>query len=340
MPSFTSVSEPRTASNIPAAAWLLLAGCVLIAVGVEGVARVALDRSSRIQRRMVQEYLGARSIGAEADARTHVLVVGNSLLDEGIAFDQLQAALPDFDTRRFVVEQTFYYDWYYGLKRLYSEGARPDVVVVMLGVGHWVANSIRGDYSAQYLFNGSDVPRLARDMGMHPTAATSLYLASLSKFWGARAEMRNFIIGHTMPDFGRLMTFTMPIDRRRIVDAEVDDALGGRLERLKALLAEHGSRLVVVVPPMLNAEDGAAGLMQAADRIGIPVLRPVTSGAFGQELYRDAGFHLNPRGAATFTERLIPALRVELEAVDERRTAATRLPGHDGGAAHSGAPAR
>ena len=275
---------------------------------------------------MVAEYLGARSIGTEGARKPGVLVVGNSLLDEGVAFDRLQAALPDYDTRRFVVEQTFYYDWYYGLKRLYSEGARPDVVVVMLGVGHWVADSIRGDYSAQYLFNSGDVVSLARELDMHPTNATSLYFASLSKFWGARAEMRNFIIGHTMPDIGRLMSFSMPINRRPIVDKEVETVLDGRLERINALTAEYGSRLIVLVPPMLNAEDGAAGLMTSAQRVGIPVLRPVPSGAFGQELYRDAGFHLNERGAATFTERLIPVLRVELTAASQdRRTAASRL---------------
>ena len=68
-----------------------------------------------------------------SDGRTHVLVVGNSLLDEDVRFDRLHDALAArWDARRFVVEQTFYYDWYYGLKRLYREGARPDVVVLML----------------------------------------------------------------------------------------------------------------------------------------------------------------------------------------------------------------
>ena len=38
-------------------------------------------------------------------------------------------------------------------------------------------------------------------------------------------------------------------------------------------------------------------------------VRPVVSGTFGLNLYRDAGFHLNPDGAASFTEQLIPALQ-------------------------------
>ena len=92
-----------------------------------------LDRVSRIQRRTVEEYRLAQTIGADTCGRKHVLLVGNSLLDEDVRFDRVRDALADrWDARRFVIEQTFYYDWYYGLKRLFREGARPDVVIVML----------------------------------------------------------------------------------------------------------------------------------------------------------------------------------------------------------------
>ena len=284
-----------------------------MALGVEAAARFGLDRASRIQRRMVQEYAEAVAIGQDATPGRHVLVVGNSLLDEGVRFDQLREALAgDADVRRYMVEQTVYYDWLYGLKRLYREGARPDVVVVMLGTGHWLSPNIRGDYSAQYMMSMADLPSVARDLGMHPTQATGLIVAGVSKFWGARVEMRNFVLGHLMPDLATFMNASSAVDRRPMVDADIAPVLASRVARLRAVTDGFGSQLVLLVPPLMNPADGSVGLMAAAADQGVPVLRPVVSGSFDAQLYRD-GFHLNEAGAAAFTERLTPALRQVLQ---------------------------
>ena len=287
-------------------------GCVAVAALVEGAARLALDRASRIQHRMVQEYAHARMIGQDGAPGRHVLVVGNSLLDEGVDFERLRHSLEaGYDARRFMVEQTVYYDWLYGLRRLFQEGARPDTVVVMLGTGHWLSPGIRGDYSAQYLMSTSDLPRVARDLGMHPTDASGFMLAGVSKFWGARVEMRNFVLGHLMPNLGAFMNATSAVDRRPIVDADIEPVLATRIARMREVTDAYGSELVLLVPPLLDPADGSNGLMNAAAADGVRVLRPVTSGSFGAQLYRD-GFHLNEVGASQFTDRLIPALRGEL----------------------------
>lgn len=321
MPSSISASEPAradAASPLRRATWALLVGCLIIALGVEAAARFGLDRASRIQRRMVQEYAEAVAIGQDGTQGQHVLVVGNSLLDEGIRFDQLREGLDGaIDIRRYMVEQTVYYDWLYGTKRLYREGARPDVVVVMLGTGHWLSPNIRGDYSAQYMMSLTDLPSVARDLGMHPTQATGLMVAGVSKFWGARVEMRNFVLGHLMPDLATFMNASSAVDRRPMVDTDITPVLATRVARLRALTDAYGSRLVLLVPPLLNPADGSGGLITAAAGQGVPVLRPVMSGAFDAQLYRD-GFHLNDAGAAAFTARLIPALRQELQRSSHR----------------------
>jgi hypothetical protein len=314
-----------SASNPVRAASLLLAGCVLVALGVEAIARVGFDRVSKIQRRMADEYRVARAIGRDGAAQAgHLLVVGNSLLDEDVRFDDLRAALgTEWDARRFVVEQTFYLDWYYGLRRLFHDGARPDVVVLMLSTRQWVRSDIRGDYSAHYLMTAVDVPAAARDLGLNATQTTNLALSNVSKFWGARAELRNFVLGRLMPDLGRLMDFSSVVDTRTIVDDEVAPVAQERIARLKALTDANGATLVILLPAVLNPQDGAAGLVRAASAVGVPTLRPVESGAFAPQLYRDAGFHLNQVGASEFTARLIPALRQQLAAA--RSTAQIQL---------------
>jgi hypothetical protein len=294
------------------ATWALAIGCLGVAIAVEAAARIGLDRASRIQRRMVDEYRSARAIGQDGKPGPHILVVGNSLLDEGVQFERLRGALePRYDTRRYMVEQTVYYDWLYGLKRLFREGARPEFVVVMLGTGHWLSPNIRGDYSAQYMMSTIDLPLVARDLGMHPTQATDLFFAGISKFWGARVEMRTFVLGHLMPDFGRLMNATSAVDRRPMVDADIAPVLSDRIARMRTVTDQYGSQLVLLVPPLLNPDDGSAALMTAASEHRVPVVRPVRSGSFGSELYRD-GFHLNEVGAEAFTTRLIPVLEHQL----------------------------
>jgi hypothetical protein len=310
-----------SASNVTRATWLVLAGCLSVALGMEMVARVGFDRFSKMQRRTVAEAQLAETIGSDAESQTgrrHLLVLGNSLLDEDVRFDDVREALGgDWDARRFVVEQTFYLDWYYGLKRLFRAGARPDAVVVMLSTLQWIRDDIRGEYSAHYLMDPVDVPAVARDLRFNLTQETSFFVASVSQFWAARAEMRNFVLGHLMPDLGRLMDFSSIADPRRLIDKEVENLSRDRLKRMKELTEAHGAQLIVVLPAVLDRQDGADGFLRSASAVGVPALRPVVSGALDASLYRDAGFHLNPQGAAAFTERLIPALRQQLDRIPD-----------------------
>ncbi len=285
-------------------------------MSAEAAARLALDRASKVQQRIVEEYRGAQQIGCDRrTAQTHVLVVGNSLLDEGVQFDRVRAGLGDgCDARRLVVERTAYYDWYYGIKALLDGGARPDFIVVVLSPSQWVRPDSRGDYAAQYLIRAADLPDAARHLNLNATQKASLVFARVSKFWGARAEMRNFVLIHLMPDLGRLMNFSSFIDPTPIVDSEIADKARSRIERLNRMVRARGGRLVILVPPVLDANDGSPGLARAAQSSGVPVIRPVASGTYSKSLYRDTGFHLTAEGAAIFTEQFVRALRAELRA--------------------------
>lgn len=317
MLSSTSVSERPPSGRVRQATWALAVGAIVVALGLEGVARVGIDRGSKIQRRMVEEYRQAVTIGRDGTPGTHAIVLGNSLLDEGVDFPQLSRSLHETqgaDVRRYMVEQTVYYDWLYGVRRMFGEGARPDAVVVMLGTGHWLSPNIRGDYSAQYMMRRDDLPEVSRELHMHPTQATGLLFAGLSKFWGARSEIRTFVLRHAMPDLATFMNMSSAVDRRPMVDADITPVLRARLARMRDEVRAGGARLVIVIAPVANPADGSAALVTAAEEAGVPALRPVASGELPDTLYRD-GFHLNEAGASIFTARLIPALRRALSSL-------------------------
>jgi len=319
--------------------WLLIAGCLLVAVAAEGAARWALNRVSRIERRTADEYRLARTIGADDCGRSHLLFVGNSLLEEDVQFDRVREALAaQWDARRFVVEQTYYYDWYFGLRRLFREGARPDLVIVMLSARQWIHDGMRGDYSARYLVSTPDLSAAAGELGLNATQATNMVAAHLSQFWGARAEMRNFVLRRLLPELGGLMNFSSVIDPRPLTDVDVEPVATARIERLRALAGAYGARLAVLVPVLLDSRggNGGLGLMRATRAARVATIMPAENGSFPRHLYRDAGLHLNPTGATAFTEVLIPALRSELAGARDKVSA---TPLDDDAAALSGSAA-
>ena len=51
---------------------------------------------------------------------------------------------PEFAVTRFVVEDTNYLDWYYGLRRLFREGARPKVVILVINARQLMSPNVHG----------------------------------------------------------------------------------------------------------------------------------------------------------------------------------------------------
>src|SRR6185503_21202787 len=99
-----------------------------------------------------------------------------------------------------------------------------------------------------------------------------------SKFWGTRAEIRNFVLGRVVPGLGDLMNLSSVVDPHQLTDSEVEEVARPRLERLNAVVRSHGAELIVLVPPLLKTPDGSLGLMRAGELAGVPTVRPVVSG--------------------------------------------------------------
>src|SRR2546421_6278600 len=140
---------------------LALAGCYL---GVlELAARLLLPHLSQAQHRIAADYRVARSLPRTwSDGSASVLIVGNSLLVDGIDRVDLQRRMPGYHIALYPVEGTLYLDWYFGLRRLFSEGSRPALVILAVSGRPAVSGSNGGEALARILMDMSDPPEGSR----------------------------------------------------------------------------------------------------------------------------------------------------------------------------------
>ena len=185
---------------------VLLCFLALVEIGT----RLLVRRISRVEGRAGAEYEAAIA-PAPASGKPVVLLLGNSLLDAALDFPRLRnEAAERWDVRRFVVENTSYYDWHYGIRRLFAGGARPQVVMLMLNGGQLASSGSRGEYSAYTLVSRDDIFHFAEDLNLHPTNAANVVFANLSMFYGLRSEIRKVLIGKVLPDLPSLTVRLLP----------------------------------------------------------------------------------------------------------------------------------
>ncbi|HVI09891.1 MAG TPA: hypothetical protein VND65_16510 [Candidatus Binatia bacterium] len=297
----------------------LLAVLIVFAVSVEGLTHYWFGRVSRIERRREQEYRGALAVrsGKNRNAES-ILVVGNSLLLEGVNFPELQRDSGDgVEFTRLVVENTSYLDWYYGLRRLFKKGAQPDWVVLVLNPTQLTSDATDGDYTAHLLLAHDDLLKLAADVRADRNRTSSLALANLSFFYGNRAEIRSWILGKILPDFENL-THSLHSSTGVVPKRNSSQLASRRLVQLRETCQRHGVRPVVVIPPA-TADAGASELVQAAEGTGVSVVVPIAPGTLPRSDFSD-NFHLNSSGAGKFT----PVLAANLKRVFSPQIAAAQ----------------
>src|SRR5207247_4039853 len=123
----------------------------------------------------------------------HVAVLGNSLLLDGVNVPLLKASTEaKIVPVPYFVLATLYYDWYYGLKRLFAEGMRPRYVLIGLSPNQFASFYTRGNYSARYLFQRSDLLEVARKTQMDRTTASGFVVAHFSEFYSTRDVTSGF----------------------------------------------------------------------------------------------------------------------------------------------------
>jgi len=301
MPSSTSASK----SPAIAYAKILFAICAILVLAFELSSIYLLKHYSGTYARVSQQYGDAiqmRRCGP--GERPCVLMVGNSLLLHGVRLDRLDE-MTSASMRIYPVflEATGYYDWLYGLRRLFREGAKPQVVVVGVGVNYFLSNGIRPDYAPMLFFDGRDTLAAASDLHMDHTATSNLWLAHVSTFWDMRSAVRMQILNHIIPHLEELFLFLSP--RPGIPDRhEVEEITIPRLQRMRELCEAHGAKLILLLPPTLSSEGAVAEMARAANSVSVDVSVPIDPAALPAKFYQRDGLHLNREGAALFTAAL------------------------------------
>jgi hypothetical protein len=324
----SSISDSKSTALAYAKA---LAGiCVILIVALEVSSAYLLKYDSGTYARISRQYDEAVKMHpARPGEPPSVLMVGNSLLLHGVELDRFQA-LTSSRLRVYPIflEATGYYDWLYGLRRLFRQGAKPQVVVVGVGVNYFLENGVRQDYAPMLFFDVRDTFAVASDLHLDRTATSNLLLAHSSTFWDTRGAIRTQILGHVVPHVEDLFSLVSP--RPAIPEGRAFEEIAiPRLQRMHELCEVHGAKLILLVPPTLSSERAVNQMADAARTAGVDVSVPIDPAVLSAKFYQRDGMHLNSEGAVLFTSALAKDLPDRVVTHDTLASASSDEDPHD-----------
>jgi hypothetical protein len=283
----------------------LIGLCAILVIVFEVTAGYLLKHDSATYARISQQYDEALKVRPSRPGEPpSVLMVGNSLLLHGVKLDRLKALTSSsMQIYPIFLEATGYYDWLYGLQRLFRHGARPQVVVVGVGVNYFLRNGMRQDYVPMLFFDAKDALAATSDLRLDRTAASNLLLEHSSVFWDTRSAMRTQILNHMVPhleDLFLLINQKPPVPE----SPEFEETSVLRLRRLRELCETNGAKLILLVPPTLSSESAVNKMAYAAHTAGVEISVPIDPETLSARFYQRDGMHLNSEGALLFTSAL------------------------------------
>lgn len=277
--------------------------CAIFVIAAEILLTYTVKHHSSTYARVSRQYaeaVTARPFGPGGPVS--VLMVGNSLLLDGVDEQRLRQ-LTSGALRIYPIffEDTGYYDWLYGLRRLFRQGARPEVVVVGLDANTSILDRVREEYAPLLLYDVGDILDVASDLRMDRTETGNLLLAHYSSFWSTRSIFRRRILRRLIPHFEDLFGWrenTLPGER------DFEAVITSRMGILRELCEAHGARLIFLIPPKLFSDGAVDRMVGALQKAGVEASVPVDPAAFPANLYQSDGIHLNAEGAVPFTVAL------------------------------------
>jgi lysophospholipase L1-like esterase len=295
----------------------------LVVIALEIVSVYLLKHHSVTYARISRQYEEAvRTRPAGPGEPTCVLMVGNSLLLHGVELDRLRALTSaSMHVYPVFLEATGYYDWLYTLQGLFRQGARPQVVIVGVGVNFFLKNGLRQDYVPKLFLDAHDTLAVASDLHLDRTATSNLLLAHSSTFWDTRSAIRTQILSRVVPHLEDLFALVNP--KPEVPEGrEFEEIAIPRLRRLRELCEAHGAKLILLVPPTLSSGSAVSRMAYSAHTAGVETSVPIDPATLSAKFYQRDGMHLNADGAVLFTSALAKDLP---EKITTRDTLASRF---------------
>jgi len=283
---------------------LIFATAAAMLVASEAATEAGFVRRSRIQKRQKSQRQAVLALHqTAANGLPTVALLGNSLLLEAIDAPVLDAKVRNrIAIQTYYVDQTGFYDWYYGLRALFAEGLHPRYVLLGLTGPQLAATGVLADYSSRYLFQASDLLEIARTTHMDATSASEMILAHYSAYYALRSNIHGVLRARLAPGLaGFLFGIRDVVLGAELGDADLRVVAGERLQALSELCKAHGVQLLFLVPAAPTS--GAAAIQLGGQDHRIVVFAPIKDGVFDASYYHD-GYHLNAKGSAIFTDAL------------------------------------
>ena len=275
-----------------------------------------------------------------ADGARSVLVVGNSLLLHGIDRNQLRALMgPSYQVVLYPIEGTTYLDWAYGLRRLFAEGSRPAVVVLCISTRHLLSDATDGEGFAHALMQFRDLGPVVRDSHLNMMTASAYFFANMSAWLGTRTTFRDGLLQRWLPGADMLAAHLSVRDPVPLVANEKSVSRG--VQRLRVAARRSPTNTTpgssIWCPRHSTNWTLRRRWRPRRCRPTSSVLIPFAPGEMPQAAFSD-GFHLNPDGALSYTQRAAATLLETLTATPTEGPPAQTAPHSRSGVSSSSEP--
>src|ERR1700746_629069 len=146
-----------------------------------------------------------RPLAARSGIRFCPALAGNSLLLEGVQLDHLHDSLASqYEVSRLGIERTHYLDWYFGLRRLLEEGARPSLIVLSLATDQLASTLTLGEEFDHRQMSTPAFPLATQASKLDRTTASTYLFAHWSNWLADKSVIRERVLILLVPNFRQL----------------------------------------------------------------------------------------------------------------------------------------
>jgi hypothetical protein len=239
-----------------------------------------------------------------------VLVLGNSLVRDGVNVDILEAEMRAQGVAPIHIERTYMMntiinDWYYAFKHHFVDTGRlPGALVLCFSNNHLEDASIQRPLVARYYSSPRDIPQIFSEDVPDFDGRIDFLLSVGSASFTHRTNVGRRILDTLIPHYRA--------SAMRINNALTDEArkrsLGyqptyHRLEEFLRMAAGHGVRVVLVAMPVESLYQINPQIKRTAEATGATFIDSRLAEGLSEESYSD-GMHMTSSGAAIYSRSL------------------------------------